>query len=50
MFSLRIAKNKYSSHEFSNLGLFLLKITEDNINIVYHNTDKCLSNVGLYSE
>ena len=50
MFSLKIAKYKYSSNEFSNLGLFILKITEDKNNIVYQKVDKCLSNVGLYSE
>jgi hypothetical protein len=46
--TLKILKNKYSPEEIYNLGLYVVKlIDEDNFSIFYEKIAKCYSPIGL---
>jgi hypothetical protein len=51
IFSVKIIKNKYSPLDIFNLGIFLIKISEnDEHEIIYEKVNKCYCPVGLISE
>jgi hypothetical protein len=49
--SIRIVKNKYSSLDMHTLGIYVIKIEdEDKYTIIYERVNKCYCPTGLISE